>query len=170
MPQGGLPAISQRTFIVNLVFGIVFLSLTVQGLTMSPLVRLLGLSGRLEEEELYEQAVARSVAVRRAIEELEHKLSTGRISKAIHERLMEELQKELKHVESRMEELEAHPEVQRSWEKRTRQASLMLQKSSLYELMMGGELSHESAGELMKEIDEAIEDLEGKIVMEEEND
>jgi CPA1 family monovalent cation:H+ antiporter len=174
----GLPDIPQRAFIVNLVFGIVFLSLTIQGLTMSPLVRLLltmsplvrllGLSGRLEEEEQYDRAVASSVVIRRALEELREKLNTGLISRTIHDRLTDELEKDLNLIEGKMGELEAHPEVQRSWENRTRQASLMLQKSSLYELMVQGELSHESAEELMKEIDEAIEDLEGQMLIEEE--
>jgi CPA1 family monovalent cation:H+ antiporter len=166
----GLPDIPQRTFIVNMVFGIVFLSLTVQGLTMSPLVRFLGLSGRLEEEELYERAVARSVVIRRALGELSEKLDSGRISGAIHDRVTSEMVNELNLVERQINELETHPEVQRSWENRTRQSSLMMQKSSLHELMVQGELSSESALTLMKEIDEALEDIEGEMVLEEEND
>ncbi len=166
----GLPDIPQRGFIVNLVFGIVFLSLTVQGLTMSPLVRLLGLSGRLEEEELYEKAVAKSVVVRKALGELSDKLESGRISQAIHDRVTGEMKENLARIEKRLRELEKHPEVQRSWENRTRQSSLMLEKSALYELMLQGELSSESAGKLIKEIDEKLEDIEGQRVMDEEND
>jgi CPA1 family monovalent cation:H+ antiporter len=160
----GLPAIAQRVFVVNMVFGIVFLSLVVQGLTMSPLVRVLGLSGRMEEEEQYERAVARSMILRRAIGELEDKMEAGRISKAIHDRVTEELHRDLAAAEKRVAELEANPHVQFAWENRTRHASLMLQKSALYELMIQGELSYDSAKDLMGEIDLAIEGLESRMV------
>ncbi len=166
----GLPAIPQRAFIVNMVFGIVFLSLILQGLTMSPLVRLLGLSVRIEEEKQYERAVARSMVLRKAIGELKEKMETGRISKAIHDRVTEELRRDLVAAENRVTELETDPHVQFAWENRTRHASLMLQKSALYEMMIQGELSNDSAKDLMGEIDLAIEELESRMVIEEEND
>ncbi len=158
----GLPDIPERGFIINLVFGVVFLSLTVQGLTMTPLVRMLGLGGRLEEEELYERTMARSVVIRKALDELRQKLTTGRVSKAIHDKVAGELEEELRIAQFQMEELETHPEVQRSWENRTRQATLTLQKSTLYQMMIQGDLSHESAEELMGEIDHSLEKLEGE--------
>jgi CPA1 family monovalent cation:H+ antiporter len=158
----GLPDIPERGFIVNLVFGIVFLSLTVQGLTVSPMVRMLGLGGRLEEEELYERTVARSVVVRKALDELKQKLSAGRVSRAIHDKVAGELEEELRVAQFQIEELETNPDVQQSWENRTRQATLTLQKSSLYEMMIQGDLSHESAEELMQEIDHQLEKLEGE--------
>ena len=158
----GLPEIPERTFIVNMVFGIVFLSLTIQGLTVSPLVRLLGLGGRVEEEEQYERAIARTVVIRRGLEELTSKLNTGRISEKIHERVAGELEEELGVIQTRIEELEAHPDVQRSWENRTRQGTLTLQKSALYEMMIQGDLSHEAAEELMGEVDERLERLESE--------
>ncbi len=158
----GLPDIPERGFIVNLVFGVVFLSLTVQGLTVSPMVRMLGLGGRLEEEELYERTVARSVVVKKALDELKHKLSAGRVSRAIHDKVAGELEEELRVAQFQIEELETNPDVQQSWENRTRQATLTLQKSSLYEMMIQGDLSHESAEELMQEIDHQLEKLEGE--------
>ena len=158
----GLPDMPERTFIVNMVFGIVFLSLTVQGLTVSPLVRALGLGGRVEEEEQYERAVARTVVIRRALEELSTKLNTGRISEKIHERVAGELEEELGVIQTSIEELEAHPDVQRSWENRTRQGTLTLQKSTLYEMMIQGDLSHEAAEELMSDVDERLERLESE--------
>jgi CPA1 family monovalent cation:H+ antiporter len=158
----GLPDIPERGFIVNLVFGVVFLSLTVQGLTVSPLARMLGLGGRMEEEELYERTVARSVVLSKALDELKHKLSAGRVSRAIYDKVAGELEEELRIAQFQIEELETNPDVQQSWENRTRQATLTLQKSSLYEMMIQGDLSHESAEELMQEIDHQLEKLEGE--------
>jgi CPA1 family monovalent cation:H+ antiporter len=158
----GLPEMPERTFIVNLVFGIVFLSLTVQGLTVSPLVRALGLGGRVEEEEQYERAVARSIVIRRALDELKYKLNAGRVTEKIYDRVALELEEDLRVIESHIEELGAHPHVQRSWENRTRQATLTLQKSTLYEMMIQGDLSHEAAEELMGEVDLRLEKLESE--------
>ena len=72
------------------------------------------------------------------------------------------VEEELRIALFQMEELETNPDVQRSWEIRTRQATLTLQKSSLYEMMIQGDLSHESAEELMQEIDHKLEKLEGE--------
>ena len=158
----GLPDIPQRSFIINLVFGIVFLSLTVQGLTVPPLIRALGLGGRMEAEEKYERAIARLVVLKRALSELRQKLEAGRVSRAIHDRVAGELEEELRLVQFQVEELEAQPDVQRSWENRTRQATLTLQKSTLYEMMIQENLSHKTAEELMGEIDSRLEKLESE--------
>jgi len=158
----GLPGISHRDFIVNLVFGIVFLSLTVQGLTVAPLVRALGLGKRLHEEEEYEKVVARSVVIRRSLDELKGKMQAGRVSEAIYRSVAGELEEEMRVVQARMEELEANPGVQRSWENRTRLAALTLQKSTLYEMMIQGDVSYEGAEQLMGEVDERLERLDSE--------
>jgi len=102
------------------------------------------------------------VVLRKALDELKHKLSAGRVSRAIHNKVAGELEEELRSAQFQIEELETNPDVQQSWENRTRQATLTLQKSSLYEMMIQGDLSHESAEELMQEIDHQLEKLEGE--------
>jgi CPA1 family monovalent cation:H+ antiporter len=154
----GLPDIPRREYILSLVFGVVFLSLTVQGLTMSPLIRVLGLARREEEEELYERSVASAVALRRAIEDLNRRRGEGRVSHAIHESLSEELEVRLNQVQEEMSRLEEYASVQSLWEKKTRKSLLMLEKSTLKDLVLQGVISHENAGELMRRVDEALED------------
>jgi hypothetical protein len=122
----------------------------------------LGLGGRVEEEEQYERAVARSIVIRRALDELKYKLNAGRVTEKIYDRVALELEEDLRVIESHIEELGAHPHVQRSWENRTRQATLTLQKSTLYEMMIQGDLSHEAAEELMGEVDLRLEKLESE--------
>ena len=116
----------------------------------------------MEEEEQYERAVAKSVVIRRALDELNHKLNAGRVTEDIHDRVVGELEEELRVIQFQIEELGAHPDVQRSWENRTRQATLTLQKSTLYEMMIQGDLSYEAAEELMREIDVRLENLESE--------
>ncbi|UCF31403.1 MAG: Na+/H+ antiporter [bacterium] len=164
----GLPDMPRRDFILSLVFGVVFLSLTVQGLTVSPLIRLLRLAGRDEEEELYERSVASAVALRRAAEDLNRRRGEGRISHAIHERLSEELDVRLGQVQERISRLEENPAVQSLWEKKTRKSLLMLEKSTLMDLAMQGVISYESAGELIRRVDEALADEKFMIEEEEE--
>jgi CPA1 family monovalent cation:H+ antiporter len=158
----GIPDMPHRTFIVDLVFGIVFLSLTVQGLTMGPLVRMLGLAGRQEDEEQYEQAVARSVMLKRALDDLKQKRDSGRVSEAIYDGIAGGLEGQLKAVRDRRNDLENNQEVQHAWENRTNQAILTLQKSTLYEMLIRGDISYESADQLMGEIDEKLEKLESE--------
>ncbi|MFV1956987.1 MAG: Na+/H+ antiporter, partial [bacterium] len=149
----GLPDIPQRDFIVSLVFGVVFLSLTVQGLTMSLLIRFLGLAGRDEKDELYERAVARTVIINRSLEDLKRKKIEGRISPATATRLTYELEEELRKAGEEMVELETTPEVITSRELMLRRSLLMLQKSTLSELLMEGEISHDTAEELARRLD-----------------
>ena len=156
----GLPAIDQRDYIVSLVFGVVFLSLTVQGLTMAPLIRILGVAARDKATEEYESTVARSVLLKRAIEDLTRRKGEGRISGAIHKQLSKELQGELQSIQVRMEELEDVPAVQSSLEEKTRRAILMLQKSTLLDLEMRGEVSHENASKIIIDIDKSLENIE----------
>ena len=159
----GLPDIPRRDFIVSLVFGVVFLSLTVQGLTMTPLIRALGLAGRDERDEIYERAVARTVIINRSLEDLKHKKVEGRISPAMASRLTYELESQLKELRKEMAELETTPEVMSMREQMLKRSLLMLQKSTLSELAMEGEISYENAEELMRRLDHDLDDLESRI-------
>ena len=64
---GNFPA---RALLVTLVFGVVGLSLFVQGLTMGPLLRRLGLLEGKKRHDAYERARATSIMTRRALDEL----------------------------------------------------------------------------------------------------
>jgi CPA1 family monovalent cation:H+ antiporter len=59
-----------RTLLVTLVFGVVGLSLFVQGLTMGPLLGRLGLLAGKQRHDAYERARATSIMARRALDEL----------------------------------------------------------------------------------------------------
>jgi len=165
----GLPRIPQREQIVSIVFGVVFLSLLVQGLTMSPLIRFLGLAKRNEDEEQYERAVANVVALRKSLEELNRERGEGRISHSIHERLSEELEVRLKQIQEEIAGLEQNQAIQSLWEMKTRKSLLMLEKSTIMDLSVQGMISHENADELIRRVDEAL-DREEFLIEEEQED
>lgn len=86
----GLPADTPgRALLVNLVFGVVAVSLFLQGLTMSPLVRRLGvLSGGLTPSLEYQQARGRAIAYRYVLAEADRQLEQGMLDEASHRRLV----------------------------------------------------------------------------------
>ena len=74
-----LPAdFAGRSFLINLVFGVVSVSLFLQGLTMGPLMRRLGLThGKTETNREYEIARGRSLSYRQVINETKKLLDRG---------------------------------------------------------------------------------------------
>lgn len=76
-----------RTLLVTLVFGVVGLSLFVQGLSMGPLLGKLGLLAGKQRHDVYERARATSIMTRRAIEELQELEHDGLVEPRIAERL-----------------------------------------------------------------------------------
>ncbi len=75
----GLPAdFIGRSFLINLVFGVVSVSLFLQGLTMGPLMKRLGLTqGKSETNREYEIARGRSLSYRQVINETKKLLDRG---------------------------------------------------------------------------------------------
>ncbi len=66
------PGFSHRELLISMVFGIVTISILLQGLTMSPLLRRLGIAEGQRERSEYELARARVRAARAALEDLDH--------------------------------------------------------------------------------------------------
>ena len=83
-----LPAgFAGRTLLVTMVFGVVGLSLFIQGLTMGPLLGRLGLLKGKERHDAYERARATSIMTRRALEELEELEHDGLVEQQVASRL-----------------------------------------------------------------------------------
>ena len=76
-----------RGVLVTLVFGVVGVSLFVQGLTMGPLLRKLGLLEGKHRHDAYERARATSIMSRRALHELASLEREGLVQAAVAERL-----------------------------------------------------------------------------------
>ncbi|MEZ4444338.1 MAG: sodium:proton antiporter [Polyangiaceae bacterium] len=83
----GLPAEYEgRRLLIDLVFGVVSLSLFVQGLTMAPLMRRLGVTtarGMVMSRD-YEKARGRATAFRRVLNEANHLLEQGLLDDVAH--------------------------------------------------------------------------------------
>lgn len=72
------PDFAGRSFLINLVFGVVSVSLFLQGLTMAPLMRRLGLTpGNASENHEYEIARGRLLSYRQVLQVAEQQLEQG---------------------------------------------------------------------------------------------
>ncbi|MFQ5690435.1 MAG: Na+/H+ antiporter [Gemmatimonadota bacterium] len=94
LPAAGLLTPGLRAQLIAVVFGAVFLSVVVQGLTMKPLLGRLGLLGLGEEERLYEEALGRVVAARAAVRSLESAYREGGLPEERYERMKARLEAE----------------------------------------------------------------------------
>jgi CPA1 family monovalent cation:H+ antiporter len=83
-----LPAgFTGRTLLVTMVFGVVGLSLFIQGLTMGPLLERLGLLKGKHRHDAYERARTTSIMTRRALEELSELEHDGLVEEQVASRL-----------------------------------------------------------------------------------
>lgn len=94
-------------FFLPATFGVVFLSLMLQGLTIRHLVRFLGLAGRLEAAEHYEMLVGKVVARRAALGELERLRDSHVITPRIFGTLSQPYQDEITELAAQIDQAQA---------------------------------------------------------------
>jgi uncharacterized protein YaaQ len=138
-------------------FGVVIFTLLVQGLTIGPIVRKLGVSERSEIKEEYERRHARAVANQSAFEHLQNMRNNGLISEHTWQTispLLEEYNQVL--VDATKDVLTNHPELEAEEMETARRESLEAQRSTLSTLLKDGIINDETYMLLVSEVDAAI--------------
>ena len=138
-------------------FGVVIFTLLVQGLTIGPIVRKLGISERSEIKEEYERRHARAVANQSAFEHLQNMRNSGLISEHTWQTispLLEQYSQVL--VDATKEVLTNHPELEAEEMETARRESLEAQRSTLSTLLKDGIINDETYMLLVSEVDAAI--------------
>lgn len=138
-------------------FGVVIFTLLVQGITIGPLVRRLGISERSAVKEEYERRHARSVATQSAFEHLQIMRNNGLISEHTWQTispLLEQYNQVL--VDATKEVLTNHPELEAEEMETARRESLQAQRSTFSILLKDGIISNETYTQLVSEVDAAI--------------
>lgn len=149
-----------RTQIQVMAFGVVLFTLLVQGFSMRPLMRLLGLTPRSEIQEEYERRHARAVAVQSAYDHLKRMKQRGLISDHIWQRLSPGLQDHSKAlVEAVREVMSANPMVEEKELETAHRESLRAQRSTLNDLLNDGVISESTYSQLVTEVDTALAEL-----------
>ncbi len=141
-----------REWIQLMTFGVVLVSLLVQGITMQPLLNWLGLGqpGQLE----YERHQARIFALNRAVSVLHSEQQRGSLLPGVVSDIRDEYEEAIRKEQEDLESLEVKPGFYRKQQiRQTRRRALLTQRAALLELRRQGQLSSEAMHDLLEEVD-----------------
>ncbi len=150
-----------KDVIVTLVFGVVLLSIFIQGLSMSPLIRMLGIvssHSKLKEYELVKTDIA---LVHETLDRIESMQKKRMLHKSSAQQLLDTYKKELETLISRMDELEPDRDAIVEEETlRIKRRIFMEQKQSVLEKYQNGMIGFDVYETLIEEIDTKLLELE----------
>ena len=150
-----------KDVIVTLVFGVVLLSIFIQGLSMTPLMRLLGLISSVSGLKEYELVKTKIALLHNAIDEIEHFEKKRMLHTDSAKNLKEEFTEDLETLHHRLDELSPDQEIVLNEEVlRTKRRIMMDQKNALLEMYQNGAVSFEVYKELKMQIDTKLLEIE----------
>jgi Na+:H+ antiporter len=143
-----------RELLINMTFGVVLLSIMIQGVTMSPLLRWLGLTKMTYGHENVELARGRLMGAYAGLEALD-RLASGRLHNSpIVDKLREEYEKEIEQIEHDLEEskqdFEQVMDQEMRWAKRH---LLLVEKNRIIDNYQAGRLGQTVYEKLLADID-----------------
>jgi CPA1 family monovalent cation:H+ antiporter len=143
-----------RDLLVTMTFGVVLLSIVVQGLTMGPLLRRLGIVGERVERTAYDKERGTLRATRAVIEALEGLLQRGAVDETVAARLRAQYEERRAASEARMRELHlGAKDLQEEEELATRRHLLTVEKDALLDAIRKGLIGSEAAELLLRDVD-----------------
>lgn len=154
-----LPAeFGDRELLRVMAFGVLLFTLLVQGITMGPLLRRLGLIERPATEVEYERRHGRLMALQVARDRLEQLLRDGMLTAPTWETLSQDLDAQVAGArEAQRELLDAHPALRAAEADDARREGLRAQRATLAALQSNGVISEAVYKELVTEIDAALD-------------
>ncbi len=151
----GLPAdVPDVAELRAITLGAVFLSLFIQGVTIKPLLRKLGLIERSEEQEEFELAQGKAMAARAALAELEELHRRGEISEHLHGELRRYFERKRSATTDRLGRMtQDHSAVRRRQLGRVTTQLFSAERAALDEALRRGLLSEDVWRELKRDVD-----------------
>lgn len=141
-----------RDWIQIMAFGVVLVSLLLQGMSMQTLLNRLGLGQPGQRE--YELHQARLFALNRALNTLHSEQQRGSLLPGVVSDIRDEYEAAVRKEQEDLESLEVHPGFFRKQQiQQTRRRALLTQRSALLELRRQGQLSAEAMHDLLVEVD-----------------
>lgn len=158
----GLPvSFEHRDLLVTMTFGVVVLSILVQGLTMSPLLRMLGVVGSYEARLAYELARGELQAASAALTEVDRLAKSRLASPSVLHTVESQYQQRIRETEQQIEKLHLEREQLRLEElHQTRRHLLLVEKERVIEAFHRGTMSQETQERLLADIDARLLRLE----------
>jgi CPA1 family monovalent cation:H+ antiporter len=137
-----------RETIITLTFGVVFFSLIVQGLTISPLIRVLGLQKTVSGLKEYEQLLFELQQAVAAGDELTRLYKEGQVSPQVFNKIEKETAERILGVNHRLNSLyDKYPDLLKEQEFNARKKLLYAEHLSIEKLLTEGVLSEETGNE-----------------------
>lgn len=150
-----------RDLILMMTFGVILFSLIVQGLTVEPLLKRLGLIGRQATQDEYEIISARKAMLSAAMQEIDKVGRTGGITQERAQQLKTEYASRIEQLDDDLRNLHLLDEdLSLSQARGIKRRLLQLQKSVLRQRNLDGTISDEPMRELLAELDEELHALD----------
>jgi Na+:H+ antiporter len=147
-----------REQILTMTFGAVAFTLIVQGLTIKPLLRALGIS--TSKEDPYERARVRQIALAAAQGELDSMFGSHLVSLPVYERYRHEIEAQLEKAETEIAEIYSEDETRASEEIHLAKVRLLAaEKSSIEQAVHDGLISALSAKGMIDAADRELDRL-----------
>jgi len=147
-----------RSLVILMTFGVVLFTLVGQGLSMSWLIRKVGIVERTPEQIEFERRQGRALSARMAVRHLERQHEAGLLSMATWKQVQPLLQARLDGLTQAVQEtLDQDPDLGAEELTAARREALLVQRNSLSDLRRDGVISDETYGDLTTEIDAALE-------------
>ena len=144
-----------RKLILNLVFGVVLLSILLQGTTIEWLMKRMGLIVETREEIEYEMALARRQAIRCLVDNLEDADSKGTLSQGTFEILHNQLVERRETNDKRIAEMLAHTPSMNNIELELHTNQLRALEKQVYrDLEKEGNIDYDSMESLVRDVAE----------------
>ena len=146
-------AMENKASILNIVYGVVLLSILLQGTTMESLMKRAGLIEESSEETEYEMALARRQAIRAMLEDLETAERKGSMANETYAILQNRLTKRREANDQRMEAMLEKAPALNDIELEMESAHLRALEKQIYrDLEKEGDLDYDSMEELVREV------------------
>jgi CPA1 family monovalent cation:H+ antiporter len=168
--RGGLPMVlvlslakdfPHRDLLVTMTFGVVMISILANGVTVSPLLRWLGVVKQRVHQEAYQLARGKLQAASAALEELDRMSHVHFSAEAVRAQLKQEYQRRIEVENARIAELELDREAVAADESQWARRHLMLtEKNHAIDAFRQGILSQEVYEKLLADIDARLLRLE----------
>jgi CPA1 family monovalent cation:H+ antiporter len=148
-----------RDLIASIVFGCAFVTLTVQGLTLAPLARRLGVGRVSDADRLLDQNQGRLLAARAAQRELDRLQQLGVVPLGAFQRMRASYQGIIARSERQLRDLVARTPADDSEHlAAVRRRLLEVEKAALQDAAGSGMIAEDVAQELVEEVDRTLTD------------
>ncbi len=152
------PTFPYRAQLLAWTFGVVAFSLIVQGLTVKPLLRALGMAAASETE--YDRVKARQIALCSARAELDELLASHTLSAPLYARIRSELDSSLAQADSKIDELYTEDAARAQGEMRAARIRLSAaEREAVQRAFYDGLISHQTATKMMDAADRQMDEL-----------